>query len=70
MIETINSLERLRDVLNKWSVWDLTPDGALTMQSIWGDMFDFQLDWSKDPIIFVDACRAYEEDKDMEWRAI
>lgn len=69
MIETISSSERLNEVLNQWEVWDLTPDGALTMQSIWGDIFDFQLDMSNREL-FIKAVLAYEQDKDMEWRAI
>ena len=69
MIETISSLERLREVLNQWSVWDLTPHGILTMQSLYGDMFEYQLDMSNKEL-FVKTVLAYEQDKDQEWRAI
>ena len=68
-LETISSSERLNEVLNQWSIWDLTPQGSLRMQSIYGDMFYFQLDMSNREL-FIEAVLAYEEDKDMEWRAI
>lgn len=68
-IETISSSERLNEVLNRFEVWDLTPNGSLCMQSIYGDMFYFQLDMSNNEL-FVKAALAYEQDKDQEWRAI
>ena len=68
-IETISSLERLEEVLRQWSVWDLTPHGILTMQSLYGDMFDFQIDMNNS-MLFIEAALAYEQDRDMEWRAI
>ena len=68
-IETISSSERLNEVLNQWEIWDLTPQGSLCMQSIYGDMFYFQIDMSKS-MLFVEAALAYEQDKDQEWRAI
>lgn len=68
-IETISSLERLEEILRQWSVWDLTPHGILTMQSLYGDMFDFQLDVGNIEL-FTKAALAYEQDKDQEWRAI
>ena len=68
-IEVINSLARLEEVLKQWSVWDLTQNGILTMQSLYGDMFDFQLDMSNRQL-FIEAVLAYEYDSDMEWRAI
>ena len=68
-LETISSSERLNEVLNQWSIWVLTPQGSLCMQSIYGDMFYFQLDMSNREL-FIKAVLAYEEDKDMEWRAI
>ena len=67
-IETISSLEQLKKVMNQWTVWDLTPSGLLTMQSIYGDLFDFQLDMSNREL-FIKAVLYYEEDKNMEWRA-
>ena len=67
-IETISSLERLEEVLRQWSVWDLTPHGILTMQSLYGDMFDFQIDMNNS-MLFIEAALAYEQDKDREWRA-
>jgi hypothetical protein len=39
------------------------------MQSIYGDMLYFQLDMSNDKL-FIEAVLAYEQDRDMEWRAI
>ena len=68
-LETISSLERLEEVLRQWSIWDLTPQGSLCMQSIYGDMFYFQLDMGNRQL-FIEAVLAYEQDKDMEWRAI
>ncbi len=68
-LETISSSERLNEVLNQWSIWDLTPEGALTMQSLYGDMFEFMLDMSNNEL-FIEAVLAYEQEKDMEWRAI
>ena len=68
-LETISSSERLNEVLNQWSIWDLTPQGSLCMQSIYGDMFYFQLDMSNRELFF-EAVLAYEQEKDMEWRAI
>ena len=68
-IETISSLERLEEVLRQWSVWDLTPNGSLCMQSIYGDMFYFQLNMNN-YLLFVKAALAYERDRGMEWRAI
>ena len=68
-IETISSLERLEEVLRQWSVWDLTQHGVLTMQSLYGDMFDFQIDVGNIEL-FTKAALAYEQDMDMEWRAI
>ena len=69
-IETISSLERLEEVLRQWSVWDLTPHGILTMQSLYGDMFDFQLEDNGNGELFIKAALAYEQEKGMEWRAI
>lgn len=66
--EIISSLEQLKEVLNRFEVWDLTPDGALTMQSIWGDLFEYQLDMNNNEL-FVRTALAYEQDKDREWRA-
>lgn len=66
-IETISSLEQLTKVMNQWTVWDLTPSGLLTMQSIYGDLFDFQLESNRE--LFIKAVLYYEEDKNMEWRA-
>ena len=68
-IETISSSERLNELLNRFEVWDLTPNGSLCMQSIYGDMFNFQIDMNNNEL-FVKAALAYEQDKDMEWRAI
>ena len=68
-IEVINSLERLEEVLRQWKVWDLNPKGILTMQSLYGDMFVFQLDMSNIHL-FTMAVLAYEDDVDTEWRAI
>jgi hypothetical protein len=68
-LETISSSERLNEVLNQWEVWDLTPNGSLCMQSIYGDMFYFQID-TNNHMLFVEAALAYEQDKDQEWRAI
>ena len=68
-IETISSSERLNEVLNQWEIWDLTPNGSLCMQSIYGDMEYFQIDMSNIEL-FVEAVLAYEQDKGMEWRAI
>ena len=67
--EKISSLEQLNEVLNRFEVWDLTQQGSLCMQSIYGDMFYFQLDMSNNEL-FVKAALAYEQDKDQEWRAI
>ena len=67
-LEIISSLERLNEVLNQWEVWDLTPNGSLCMQSIYGDMFYFQLDMGNREL-FVKSVLAYEQDKDREWRA-
>lgn len=39
------------------------------MQSIYGDMFYFQIDMNNH-MLFVEAALAYEQDKDQEWRAI
>ena len=68
-LETISSSERLNEVLNQWEIWDLTPQGSLCMQSIYGDMFYFQIDMSNREL-FIKTVLAYEQDKDMEWRAI
>ena len=68
-IEVINSLARLEEVLKQWSIWDLTPNGSLAMQSLYGDMYYFQLDMSNRQL-FIEAVIAYEYDRDMEWRAI
>lgn len=68
-IETISSLEQLEIVLYQCSIWDLTPEGELCVQSIHGDMFYFQLDMNNREL-FIEAVLAYEQDKDMEWRAI
>ena len=68
-LETISSSERLNEVLNQWEIWDLTPQGSLCMQSIYGDMFYFQLDMSNMEL-FIEAVFAYEHENDMEWRAI
>lgn len=67
-MENIETIEQLKKVMNQWSVWDLTCSGMLTVQSIYGDLFDFQLDMSKKEL-FVKAVLYYEEDKNMEWRA-
>ena len=68
-METISSSESLKEVLNQWKVWDLTPNGILTMQSLYGDMYDFQIDVNNREL-FIKAVLYYEEDKNMEWRAI
>ena len=68
-IETISSLERLEEILRQWSVWDLSKRGALTVQSIYGDMFEFQID-TNNKELFAKTVLAYEQDKDREWRAI
>ena len=65
-IETISSLERLEEVLlNKWSIWDLTPQGLLCVQSRYGNMFCFQLDMSNRQL-FIKAALAYKQEKGME----
>lgn len=67
-IEIISSLEQLKKVMDQWSVWDLTRSGLLTVQSIYGNLYDYQLDMSNREL-FIKAVLYYEEDKDMEWRA-
>lgn len=67
-VEKISSLEQLKKVMNQWSVWDLTSSGMLTVQSIYGDLFDFKIDMNNKEL-FVKAVLYYEEDKNMEWRA-
>ena len=65
-IEIISSIERLNQILDQWSGGDLTKNGLLSMQSIYGDMICFQLDMSNKEL-FIKSVLAYEQDKDREW---
>ena len=67
-MQTINDASSLVELLADWRIIDLTPSGELRVCSTDKDI-TFQLDMNKRELFFM-SVMAYEEEYNMEWRAI